>query len=51
MKNVKKNWHFRPKKWKGWSHNLETFPEENLNIVEKNLENKKIMAAALHCEF
>ena len=46
-----KFWHFRPKNWKGWSHNLKTFHEENLGVVKKNLENEKIMAAALHCEF
>ena len=39
------------KNWKGWSHNLETFHEENLGVVKKNLENEKIMAATLHCEF
>ena len=37
----KKNWHFRPKNWKGWSHNLETFHEENLGVVEKKPRKRK----------
>jgi hypothetical protein len=44
-------WHFLAKNWKGWSHKLETFHEDNLDVVQKNLENEKFMAAALHCEF
>ena len=28
-------WHFWPKNWKGWSHNLEIFHEENLGVVKK----------------
>ena len=32
---------FCQKKWKGWSHNLETFHEENLNIVEKKPRKRK----------
>ena len=29
----------------------QSFHEENLGVVKKNLENEKFMAAALHCEF
>ena len=36
-----KNWHFRPKNWKGWSHNLETFHEENLGVVKKKPRKRK----------
>ena len=42
--------YFGPKNWKGWSHNLEIFHEENFGVVKKTLENEKFVAAALHCE-
>ena len=29
------------KKWKGWSHNLETFHEENLGVVKKKPRKRK----------
>jgi len=36
VKNVKKIGILGQKNWKGWSHNLETFHEENLGVVKKN---------------
>ena len=43
-------WRFWPKNWKGWSHNIETFHKEKSGVLEKNLENKNFMAAALHAQ-
>ena len=43
-------WRFWPKNWKGWSHNIEIFHKEKSGVLEKNLENKNIMAAALHAQ-
>ena len=34
--------YFGPKNWKGWSHNLEIFHEENLGVVKKNPRKWKI---------
>ena len=41
-------WRFWLKNLKGWSHNIENFHREKSGVLEKNLENKKIIAVALH---
>ena len=43
-------WLIGPKNWKGWSHNIENFHKEKSGVLEKNLENKNFMAAALHAQ-
>ena len=43
-------WRFWPKNLKGWSHNIETFHKEKSGVLEKNLESKNFMAAALHAQ-
>ena len=40
-KFVEHFWHFLPKNWKGWSHNLETFHEDNLDVVQKKPRKQK----------
>ena len=41
---------FWPKDWNSWSHNFETFHEERSGVFQKNLENRKFVAAAVHRE-
>ena len=43
-------WRCGPKDWDGWSHNLGTFHEERSGVLQKNLENRKFVAAAFHRE-
>ena len=33
--------HFWPKNWKGWSHKLETFHEDNLGVVKEKPRKQK----------
>ena len=41
---------FWPKNCKGWPDNFETFHKEKSGGLEKNLENKNFIAAALHAQ-
>ena len=46
-------WFFRrfwPKNWKGWPDDFETFHKEKSGNLEKTLENKNSIAAALHAQ-
>ena len=38
------------KNLKGWSHNIETFHKEKSGVLEKSLENKDFLAAAIHAQ-